>query len=92
MDIYPGRQLAPGVGQTHDFNPGVASNGLFWTVAIPSGAGVVLVRRDEHRPDREREVVALRSRQVGGGPGVCRREASDDAVGADDRGERRSRA
>lgn len=41
MDIHPGRQLATGVGQTHDFNPGVADNGLFWTIAIPSGAGVV---------------------------------------------------
>ena len=40
MDIYPGRQLAPGAPQTHDFNPGVASNGLFWTISIPSEAGV----------------------------------------------------
>jgi len=41
MDIYLGRQLALGVVQNHDFNPGVASNGLFWTTAHPFDAGGV---------------------------------------------------
>ena|SRR2546421_12737201 len=36
MDIYPGRQLAPFANQSHDFNPGVARNGVFWTIALPS--------------------------------------------------------
>ena len=31
MDLYPGRQVALGVMQTHDLNPGVAPSGLFWT-------------------------------------------------------------
>ena len=41
MDIYPGRQLAVGVVQNHDYNPGVARNGVFWTSALPSRAGDV---------------------------------------------------
>jgi hypothetical protein len=41
MDVYPGRQLAFGVVENHDFNPGVASNGVFWTIALPPGAGEV---------------------------------------------------
>ena len=41
MDIYPGRQLAPFANQNHDFNPGVARNGVFWTIAVPSRAGDV---------------------------------------------------
>jgi hypothetical protein len=41
MDIYPGRQLVPGVIQNHDFNPGVAANGVFWTTAHTSEAGDV---------------------------------------------------
>ena len=41
MDIYPGRQLAPFANQNHDFNPGIAPNGVFWTIALPSGAGDV---------------------------------------------------
>jgi hypothetical protein len=41
MDVYPGRQLALGVIQNHDFNPGVAANGLFWTTAHTSEAGDV---------------------------------------------------
>jgi len=41
MDIFPGRQLAPFSNQSHDFNPGVASNGVFWTIAVPVNAGHV---------------------------------------------------
>jgi hypothetical protein len=41
MDIYPVRQLALGVIQNHDFNPGVASNGVFWTAAFTAQAGDV---------------------------------------------------
>jgi hypothetical protein len=39
MDLYLGRQLAPGAVQTHDLNPGVAPSGLFWT--MPASAGSV---------------------------------------------------
>jgi len=41
MDIYLGRQLTFGVVQTHDYNPGIASNGVFWTTALPSQTGGV---------------------------------------------------
>ena len=41
MDIYPVRQLALGVIQNHDFNPGVAANGVFWTAAFTAQAGDV---------------------------------------------------
>jgi hypothetical protein len=27
-----------GTNQIHDYNPGIASNGVFWTIAIPDGA------------------------------------------------------
>src|SRR5919204_6274701 len=35
MDLFNG---AVGSNQVHDFNPGIASNGLFWTVAVPASA------------------------------------------------------
>lgn len=31
----------PGVPQIHDYNPGVAANGLFWTIRIPDSAVIV---------------------------------------------------
>jgi len=30
--------VAPGVPQIHDYNPGVAANGVFWTIRIPDSA------------------------------------------------------
>jgi hypothetical protein len=27
-----------GTNQIHDYNPGIAENGLFWTMAVPDGA------------------------------------------------------
>lgn len=27
-----------GTNQIHDYNPGIAANGLFWTMAVPDGA------------------------------------------------------
>ena len=35
MDLFTG---AVGTGQVHDFNPGIAPSGLFWTVAVPGDA------------------------------------------------------
>ena len=29
---------SPFTNQTHDINPGISDNGLFWTVSIPSGS------------------------------------------------------
>ena len=39
MDIFTGPVPAPDFSnQIHDFNPGIAPSGLFWTVAVPRGS------------------------------------------------------
>lgn len=36
--MYAGQVVGPGVPQIHDYNPGVAQSGLFWTVRVPDNA------------------------------------------------------
>jgi len=39
VDLYPRSLTAPSPAQKlHDINPGIAHNGLFWTVPMPDGA------------------------------------------------------
>ncbi len=35
MDLFTG---AVGIGQVHDFNPGIRAGGLFWTIPVPEHA------------------------------------------------------
>jgi hypothetical protein len=36
--VYAGQVAGPGVPQIHDYNPGIAPSGLFWTIRIPDSA------------------------------------------------------
>ncbi|HEY3209862.1 MAG TPA: hypothetical protein VGL18_08715 [Actinomycetota bacterium] len=38
MDVYKGPPEEDFSNQIHDFDPGIAPSGLFWTTALPSGS------------------------------------------------------